>query len=74
MQRLLQSNYNHPNIIQVFHIAEKDGCHYIIMEKCLRGHLEKTISLSRKNKVPFTATEILDILKQIVNGYKFLYD
>jgi serine/threonine-protein kinase ULK/ATG1 len=60
----------HPNIVQLFDVKKSANNIYLFQELCDKGSLEDV--LNNRKKLP--EAEALVIVKQIVAGYKYLYD
>ncbi|CAD8112452.1 unnamed protein product [Paramecium primaurelia] len=62
------------NLVKILHIKEQQNRCYIFMEYCLQGDFQKLIEQKVRMKNYYKTEEILTILKQLINGYKHLYD
>ena len=60
----------HPNIVQLFDVKKSSNNIYLFQELCDKGSLEDV--LNNRKKIP--EAEVTVIMKQIIAGYKYLYD
>lgn len=60
----------HPNIVQLFDVKKSPNNIYLFQELCDKGSLEDV--LNNRKKLP--EAEALIITKQVVAGYKYLYE
>ena len=64
---------NHPNIIELKEIKKKENKIYLVMEYCNGGNLEKFLEKYQEdNKKPLSEEIVQYIMKQIVEGMKYL--
>lgn len=69
-------NVNNPNLIKMYGcipVPRKNEFH-IIMEKCNGGSLRQEIETRRHENRPYCTKEVINILSQIINGYKSLFE
>ena len=60
----------HPNIVTLYDVKKSANNIYLFQELCDKGSLEDV--LNNRKKLP--EAEVLMITKQIISGYKYLYD
>ena len=64
---------NHPNIIELKEIKKKKNKIYLVMEYCNGGTLEKFLEKYQEdNKKPLSEEIVQYIMRQIVEGMKYL--
>ena len=64
---------NHPNIIELKEIKKKENKIYLVMEYCNGGNLEKFLEKYQEdNKKPLSEEIVQYIMRQIVEGMKYL--
>ena len=64
---------NHPNIIELKEIKKKENKIYLVMEYCNGGTLEKFLEKYQEdNKKPLSEEIVQYIMRQIVEGMKYL--
>ena len=68
-------NCNHPNIIKLCEVKEKENYLYIIEEYCNGGQLEKFLEdYKKEKKVPLSEEIVQYIMKQVIDAIKYLND
>ena len=60
----------HPNIVTLYDVKKSANNIYLFQELCDKGSLEDV--LNTRKKLP--EAEVLMITKQIISGYKYLYE
>ena len=64
---------NHPNIIELKEIKKKENKIYLVMEYCNGGTVEKFLEKYQEdNKKPLSEEIVQYIMRQIVEGMKYL--
>jgi serine/threonine protein kinase len=66
----LMQNFNHPNIIHLFDLLQTNTHYYVIMEYCNGGTLSSCLEKYGK---PFPIEIIQHLMRQIVNGLKYIH-
>ena len=63
---------NHPNIIKLIEIKEKDNKMYVVTEYCNGGSLSEFFEKYRKENKPLSEEIVQYIMKQVIEGFKYL--
>ena len=67
-------NCNHPNIIKLYEVKEKEKDIYVIEEYCNGGALDKFLEYYlKKKKEPFSEEIVQHIMKQLIDAMKYLH-
>ncbi|CAD8169982.1 unnamed protein product [Paramecium octaurelia] len=76
LRMLRSSPIQNPNIVHIIDVIqnERDSEVYVIMEYCRGGDLKKEMEQKKKRNEWYTHQESLNIVAQIIKGYKSLYD
>ncbi|CAD8115971.1 unnamed protein product [Paramecium primaurelia] len=76
LRMLRDSPIQNPNIVHIFDVIQNQGDNevYIIMEYCKGGDLKKEMEYKKKHNQWYTHQESLNIIAQIIKGYKSLYE
>ncbi|CAD8119941.1 unnamed protein product [Paramecium sonneborni] len=61
-------------LVKILHISKQSQKCFFFMEYCQQGDLQNLIKQNQALKRSLQITEILQILSQVINGYKQLYD
>ena len=65
---------NHPNIIKLYDVKEKQDATYIIEEFCNGGTLEKFLEKHQnEKKVPFSEEIVQHIMRQVIDAFNYLH-
>ena len=65
---------NHPNIIKLYDVKEKQDATYIIEEFCNGGTLEKFLEKHQnEEKVPFSEEIVQHIMRQVIDAFNYLH-
>ena len=71
---LILKELNHPNIVKFEEIKKTKNHYYIIMEYCNGGELYKTLEkYMDKYKKPFSQEIVQNLMRQIVNAFKYIH-
>ncbi|CAK67049.1 unnamed protein product (macronuclear) [Paramecium tetraurelia] len=62
-----------PNLVKILHITQREDLCFIFMEYCQQGDFQSVIQKYLKYGKKFQVQEIIQILSQIINGYRELY-
>ncbi|CAD8209068.1 unnamed protein product [Paramecium octaurelia] len=62
-----------PNLVKLLHITQKEDICFIFMEYCQQGDFQSVIQKREEYGKKFSAQEIIQILCQLINGYRELY-
>ncbi|CAD8102042.1 unnamed protein product [Paramecium sonneborni] len=76
LKMLRDSPIQNPNIVHIMDVIQNQGENeiYIIMEYCRGGDLKKEMDQKKKQNNWYTHQESVNIIAQIIKGYKSLYD
>ncbi|CAD8202405.1 unnamed protein product [Paramecium pentaurelia] len=74
MQLIMQKGNNNNNIVRVYHVEIEKQRIILILERCKCDLQAQFNQKKKKENKYYTPNEVINILKQITNGYKFLYD
>ncbi|CAK65162.1 unnamed protein product (macronuclear) [Paramecium tetraurelia] len=73
MQMIMEQGRNNKHIVGVHHVDMNKQRIILILERC-ECDLQTQFKERRKNNKYYTPVEAINILKQIIKGYKLLYD
>ncbi|CAD8128042.1 unnamed protein product [Paramecium sonneborni] len=65
---------DNPNLVKIYRVIKEQQQIFIIMEKCTGGDLKQLMDQYQTQKKQFTLDQIQDIARQIILGYKSLFD
>ncbi|CAD8193921.1 unnamed protein product [Paramecium octaurelia] len=65
---------DNPNLVKIYRVIKEERQIYIIMERCTGGDLKQLMDQYQIQKKQFTLEQIQDIARQIILGYKSLFD
>lgn len=60
----------HPNIVSLYDVKQSSNNIYLFQELCEKGSLQSLLNERKK----FSEMEVINIAKQVVEGYKYLYE
>lgn len=73
---MMLRNVDNPNLVRMYGVIpvpDKKEVQ-IIMEKCNGGNLKQEIDKRIKENKPYSIKEVINILSQLINGYKSLFE
>ncbi|CAD8210709.1 unnamed protein product [Paramecium octaurelia] len=73
MQMIMEQGKNNKHIVGVYHVDVNKSRIVLILERC-ECDLQMQFKERRQNDKYYTPEEAINILKQIIKGYKLLYD
>lgn len=60
----------HPNIVSLYDVKQSSNYIYLFQELCEKGSLQTLLNERKK----ISEVEVINIAKQVVEGYKYLYE
>ncbi|CAD8127247.1 unnamed protein product [Paramecium sonneborni] len=65
---------DNPNLVKIYRVIKEERQIYIIMERCTGGDLKVLMDQYQSQKKQFSLDQIQDIARQIILGYKSLFE
>jgi serine/threonine-protein kinase len=70
----IEANLQHPNIVKVFDIGQKDQFYYLVMSFVEGEDLDKVIRERKKTRMPMDVRESVNIALQVVKALECAHD